>query len=126
MSGNRSAKRNNTDSQINLNKQYLDRLIKEIVKTVPTEAIYIFGSYARKEETPDSDLDIFVIVSDNKKKAIEYAIDIRANFFGLYSEDHLSKDIICSTLDQFEQNQKDPAKMEYAIFAEGVKIYEKL
>ena len=36
-------------------------LIKEsVLKTVPAEAIYLFGSYAYGTPTEDSDLDIYV------------------------------------------------------------------
>lgn len=114
------------ERKLNLSKEYLDNLISTIIATVPTEAIYIFGSYARGEERSDSDLDIYVIVSDENKNTFDYAVDIRMAFFGRYSEDHLSKDILCSTNTQFEQSKKDLSKVEYAVSTEGIKIYERL
>ncbi|MDR1149889.1 MAG: nucleotidyltransferase domain-containing protein [Spirochaetaceae bacterium] len=36
-----------------------------IVQTVPVEQIYLFGSYAYGTPTPDSDLDLYVIMKDD-------------------------------------------------------------
>ncbi|MGM0510888.1 MAG: nucleotidyltransferase domain-containing protein [Thermoplasmatota archaeon] len=54
--------------KIELEKLYEDRL----------EEIILYGSYARGEETPDSDIDIAVILSDEVKKGeeIDRMIDI--------------------------------------------------
>lgn len=114
------------ERKLNLSKEYLDNLISTIIATVPTEAIYIFGSYARGEERSDSDLDIYVIVSDENKKPIEYSIDISLELFNPYSKDHLIKDILCSTKEKFEENKKDISKIEYVISLEGIKVYEKV
>jgi predicted nucleotidyltransferase len=36
-----------------------------IVETIPVEQIYLFGSYAYGTPTPDSDLDLYVIMKDD-------------------------------------------------------------
>jgi hypothetical protein len=40
--------------------------ICEYFKTQPVLKAWIFGSYARGEETPDSDVDILVVYDDTK------------------------------------------------------------
>ena len=40
---------------------HLDDIVGSIVNTVPTDAIYVFGSYARGEQTPDSDIDLRLV-----------------------------------------------------------------
>jgi len=46
-------------------KQELDIIIKIIVDTVPVEAIYLFGSYAYGTPHKDSDLDLYIVFSDD-------------------------------------------------------------
>jgi predicted nucleotidyltransferase len=43
----------------------LDTLVKIIVETVPTEQIYLFGSYAYSAPHKDSDLDIYIVMKDD-------------------------------------------------------------
>ena len=47
---------------------HLDDIVGSIVSTVPTDAIYVFGSYARGEQTPDSDVDLYVVTKDAAKR----------------------------------------------------------
>lgn len=56
-------------------KDYKEKLFTELKKAIgkESESIILFGSVARKEETPQSDLDI-CIVHLNKKKIIENKI----------------------------------------------------
>jgi len=46
-------------------KDELDRITEIIVKTVPVETIYLFGSYAYGTPHKDSDLDIYVVMKDS-------------------------------------------------------------
>lgn len=41
--------------------------IQDYFKTQPIEKAWIFGSFARGEETPDSDIDILVVYSEKPK-----------------------------------------------------------
>lgn len=41
------------------------RLIQEYFKTKPVEKAWIFGSFSRGEERPDSDVDILVVFDQN-------------------------------------------------------------
>lgn len=40
--------------------------IREYFKTQPVLKAWVFGSYARGEETPESDVDILVVYDDSK------------------------------------------------------------
>jgi predicted nucleotidyltransferase len=51
-----------------MDKQIEDELniLKDIiVNTVPVEQIFLFGSYANGTQHSESDLDIYVVISDN-------------------------------------------------------------
>jgi len=43
-------------------QQELELIKESVLKTVPAEAIYLFGSYAYGTPKEDSDLDIYVVV----------------------------------------------------------------
>ena len=53
-----------------MDSQVLDVLLKELKKELTLiyasrlQGIYLFGSYARQEQDPESDLDILIILSD--------------------------------------------------------------
>jgi len=53
--------------------------LKEIiVNTVPVEQIYLFGSYANGIPHKDSDLDLYVVLSDNiQMRLIDAIIKIK-------------------------------------------------
>jgi predicted nucleotidyltransferase len=46
-------------------KQEINVLTDVIVKTVPVEEIYLFGSYAHGTPRSDSDLDLYVVLKDD-------------------------------------------------------------
>ena len=52
--------------------------ITDYLKTQPVLKAWVFGSYARGEETPDSDIDILV--------ALDYSQPIGLKFFGMYED----------------------------------------
>ncbi|GHU62342.1 hypothetical protein FACS189445_5240 [Spirochaetia bacterium] len=68
---------NNIDSIRN----ELDTLTKIIVDTVPVDQIYLFGSYANGTPRKDSDLDLYVVLSDEAPMRDLEAMD--ANDYGL-------------------------------------------
>ncbi len=50
--------------RIALTEDELQAIVDAIVEAVPTKAIYVFGSFARGEQGPQSDLDVFVHQSE--------------------------------------------------------------
>ena len=60
----------------------LDIIKDGILKTVPAEAIYLFGSYAYGTPNDDSDLDIYVVVPDMDIDLVDLRSDIRMNLWG--------------------------------------------
>ncbi len=50
--------------KIGLPENDLQTIVDVIVEAVPTKAIYVFGSFARGEQSPQSDLDVFVHQSE--------------------------------------------------------------
>ena len=56
----------------------LDTLKEIIIRTVPVEQIWLFGSYAYGTPHKDSDLDLYVVLKDDvQMRLIDAAITIR-------------------------------------------------
>ena len=62
-----------------MSTQDIKTTIAEYFKTQPVLKAWLFGSYARGEETPDSDVDILVLLDYSQKIGLRYfgmAIDL--------------------------------------------------
>lgn len=99
--------------------EHLDDIVNSIVKAVPTDAIYVFGSYARGEQTPDSDVDLYVVTKDAAKRPLAYGALVRKSLLWMKRP----KDVLCSSADTFAQRSHDLSTPEYIVAREGVKIY---
>ena len=112
---------------LNLPQDYLDRLIDGIVGAVPTDSVYVFGSYARGEETAESDLDLYVVTSDDAERPVEYGKRVRLAlpWINSWAAESLpkGKDVVCSSRDIFRRRAVDVSALEHIVANEGVKIY---
>lgn len=108
--------------KINLSDAVIERIVDSITKAVPTERIYIFGSYARGEETPESDVDIYVVTNKDSFLRIDYEamtdVDMSLSWFTK------SVDIICLSKKEFDSRSKRAFSLEAKVLKEGVLIYE--
>jgi predicted nucleotidyltransferase len=50
----------------------LPKAIERIVKKIKPEKIILFGSYANGNPTPDSDVDLFVVINSNNDHKTHY------------------------------------------------------
>lgn len=98
------------------------RNICEIIdETVPTDRIYLFGSYAYGSPNADSDYDICVVIPDNSLRPVDAVKKIRR---ALYAVQETPLDIIVYHTSRFQQCQ-EYASMERKIAREGVLLYER-
>ena len=63
-----------------LNPEIIETIKKTVTQIMDTNKIFLFGSYARGEESQDSDIDICVITSDPRRN-LELMRDIRFSIF---------------------------------------------
>lgn len=52
-----------------MNKQLIN-ILEEYFKTKPVDKVWVFGSYSRGEQRPDSDIDILVAITPGSKFSI--------------------------------------------------------
>ena len=105
--------------QINLPEAYLARIVDSITSTVPTEAVYIFGSYARGEETKESDLDLYVVTRDDDENRFERAGRVARSLLWM----GMPKDVLLGSSERFSSRKVNLADIECTVAREGVKVY---
>jgi predicted nucleotidyltransferase len=101
----------------------LDALTKTIVATVPTEQIYLFGSYAYGTPTKDSDLDLYVVLKDS---APMRDVDAMSEIDGAtFKQRFLPMDILAFKRKTFEYRKDGLSTIERAVSDKGIKLYDR-
>jgi len=102
-------------------KTELDRIVEALVETGIVSKIILFGSHARGEETPDSDIDLCVITSVKDKNPIDITIDLRREIRNIRKT---PLDLFTSNQDSFSYRAAYVGSLEHEIAKEGVVLYE--
>jgi len=93
-------------------------MVRRIVRQFHPQRVILFGSHARGEAGPDSDVDLLVIMpveGSRREKAIEIGValhDIR-----------VPKDIIVTTPEDFEWRKETVGTIERPAAREGKVLY---
>lgn len=97
----------------------ISEITKKIVAEINPEKIYLFGSYANGTQNEDSDLDIAIILNNEKSK-----LDNIRYIRYVLKEVNNPIDIIVYKIDEFYNKLKDKYIFETTIVNDGVLIYE--
>jgi predicted nucleotidyltransferase len=102
-----------------VNVPILEEIKKRLIKVYAPQAIYLFGSYAWGNPTPDSDLDLIIIVPKSEEKSYKRSIvgDLAL------SDILVSRDIIVYTVDEFKERMKDVSTLCSKVVKEGKLLY---
>lgn len=106
-------------SAVNLPEEQLEKIVSSITSAVSARAVYVFGSYARGEEGPESDLDLYVVVDEGERSRFESAGAIGRSLLWM----GMPKDIVVGSAQRFASRMNSLANIEYVVAREGVKIY---
>ena len=98
----------------------LDRIVTALRQAVPVEEIWLFGSCARGEAKPDSDLDLLVVLPDNHGLARPMLQCYRA-VAGRHSG--VPADVVATTRSLWERDSADGFGVAGDAFRDGVKLY---
>ena len=97
----------------------LDLVKESILKNVPAEAIYLYGSYAYGTPNEGSDLDIYVVVPDD----IEDMSELYGNILCLlWGKKTVSIDLQMGRSSVFNRRKNGPT-LEKVIFQKGRMLY---
>ena len=108
-------------SYVNEIKDDLDILKEIILEKIPTEQIWLFGSYAYGTPTKDSDIDIYIVMKDDAKMRNSDALDI-VNYEMVFRQPQKPVDVLANTQNSFNYRAEN-FSMENKIKREGVRIY---
>ncbi|PIU29024.1 MAG: nucleotidyltransferase domain-containing protein [Candidatus Hydromicrobium americanum] len=98
----------------------LNTLKDIIIKTIPVGRIFLFGSYADGKPNIDSDLDIYVVMSDNAKiKEIDAMKLIRK---AIRDKKTMPVDIVVIKENKFNK-RKSSITIERQIEQDGILLY---
>jgi len=93
-------------------------MVNRIVKQFDPEKIILFGSQARGEAGPNSDVDLLVVMKvEGAKRAKQ--LELRA----ILHDIHVPKDIIVSTPEEFEWRKEVVGTIEHPAVREGRVLY---
>lgn len=118
-----NTKTNSDASKLRIPSVVLESMIDAITGAVPTDSIYIFGSYARREERPSSDVDIMVVTENDDERPIRYATTASTSISRLMYDAGLDYDLLARFRDDYQDRKTRRTTVDYAIANEGVKIY---
>jgi predicted nucleotidyltransferase len=93
-------------------------MVRRIVERFDPEKIILFGSHARGDATPDSDVDLLVVMPVQGRK-IDAAVEIRVELHGM----RVPKDIIVTTPEDFAWRKDIVGTIEYPAVREGRLLY---
>jgi predicted nucleotidyltransferase len=96
----------------------LDDLVRRIIEVVQPQRIILFGSAARGDMRPDSDIDILVVVPDGTPRR-QTAQTIYRNLIGL----HAAVDVVVATENDLQQYGDNFSLVYYPALREGRAIY---
>jgi|SRR5581483_8197162 len=99
--------------------ELVEQVTRRIVRRFHPEQIIAFGSYARGEQAPDSDLDLFIVMKTDKPFT-ERMIEVDS-IFGLRD---WAMDIVVYTPEEFSSQQQVWGTLAATVRAEGRVLYE--
>lgn len=101
-----------------IEKPVLDRLVSKIVETVHPRRILLFGSAARGQMGPHSDVDLLVVMPDGAHRR-QTAQRLYRALAGL----GVAKDIVVVTESDVRQFADEPSLVVHPALKEGRELY---
>jgi len=92
-----------------------NRLLREL----PAEEVWLFGSLARGDAGPDSDLDLLAVTLESSQTRYERAVSARR----LVSDFHAPKDIVVLTREEWEKDLRVPSSLSSTVLREGIRLH---
>ena len=102
-------------------KDDLETLKEIILEKVPTDQIWLFGSYAYGTPSKNSDIDIYIVMKDNAPMRELDAMDA-VNYERVFRRTKKPVDLLAIKRNRFDYRAEN-FSMENKIKSKGVKIY---
>lgn len=99
----------------------LANIVRVLANTGTVSKVFLFGSYARGEETPESDIDVCVLTPEKVNDDFELASNYLIKLLGVKT---MPLDLLAFNHDDFYAYTGFPASFQYEIAENGVLLYE--
>ncbi len=93
---------------------------RRLTDALRADHVYVFGSHARGDAGPDSDLDFLVVVPKSEKSRYQRAVEAR----GLVRDIRVPKDIIVLTRADWESDLQVVCSLASTVHREGIRLDE--
>jgi len=105
-----------------IDEPLIDLVADRIVDACQPEAIYLFGSAARGDAGPESDLDLLILTGlEEDERPYEKASELRRLFDGWL----VSFDILVQSPGEFARTKEWPGHISYTAKREGKLLYKR-
>ena len=94
-------------------------IARRLGEVLRPDAIFLFGSHARGDAGPDSDLDFLVVVPDSLRSRYMRSVDVRA----LVADIPAPKDIVVLTRREWESEQRVLCSLASTVRREGIQLH---
>lgn len=94
------------------------QIAERLRQALQVDLIYLFGSYAKGEAGPDSDLDIAVIVPESRETRYRRNVQARS----LVGDIHVAKDIVVLTRREWDDEQGIVCSLANTVAREGIRL----
>ncbi len=98
----------------------IEEAVQRLVEFYQPVRIYLFGSAARGEAGPDSDLDFLVVVSDDLPDSVRHSGEIYQRLWDV----HMPVDVVPWRQSDFQGRQCVKASLPAAVVREGKLVYD--
>jgi predicted nucleotidyltransferase len=99
-------------------KREIQQMVQRIIRRFHPDRIILFGSHARGDAGPGSDVDLLVVMPFTGSKR-EKQVEIRLALQGI----RIPKDIVVSSPEEFEWRKEIPGTIERPAALEGRVLY---
>jgi predicted nucleotidyltransferase len=99
-------------------RREIQQMVRRIVSRFHPERIILFGSHARGDAGPDSDVDLLVVMPFLGSK-LEKQLEIRLALRNI----QIPKDIVVTTPEDFQWRKEIPGTIERPAAREGKTLY---
>ncbi len=94
-------------------------MVRRIVAAFDPETVILFGSHARGDATPDSDVDLAVIFPRLDGRRMDKAVEIGVALHGM----GVGKDVVVLTKQDYEEQRNLTGTMGNILASEGKVLY---
>ena len=95
-----------------------ETIATRLVQDFGAESVWLFGSQARGDAGPDSDMDILAIVPFSNQSRYRRAVTARE----VVSDVRFPKDIIVLTRHEWDKELKVPSSLSSTVLREGIQL----